>query len=54
MPGLVPAWIVSGPAVATVVVVMLNLGQELNSRDFMHAWGLAVTATILTSLVVSS
>src|SRR5512140_84918 len=39
MPGLVPEWIVSAFAVATVFVVMFNLGLDMNPRDFVSAWG---------------
>jgi len=36
---LVPGWIVSAFAVATIFVVMFDLGLDMNPRDFVHAWG---------------
>jgi len=38
MSGLVPEWIVSAFAVATVFVVMFNLGLDMAPRDFANAW----------------
>lgn len=39
MSAIVPEWIVSAFAVATVFVVMFNLGLDMNPRDFVQAWG---------------
>ena len=39
MAGLVPEWIVSAFAVATVFVVMFSVGLDMNPRDFVRAWG---------------
>lgn len=38
MDGLIPEWIVSAFAVATVFVVMFNLGLEMAPADFVAAW----------------
>jgi len=38
MSSLIPEWIVSAFAVATVFVVMFNLGLDMSPRDFARAW----------------